>query len=200
MNLAEIVLERTFVYRAWQAPFAAQKFVPVLAHNNLKRVRRVLDVACGPGTNTNYFTDSDYLGIDFNERYIHDAQLRHHRNFVVADVRNYVASPEAKFDFILVNSFLHHLNTTDMLSILTHLKTLLTPDGHIHMLELVLPEQPSIARSLARWDRGKFARPLDEWKRLFEGLFEPVVFEPYRLTGMSMTLWNMVYFKGRPRA
>jgi hypothetical protein len=87
-----------------------------------------------------------------------------------------------------------------MLSILTHLKTLLTPDGHIHMLELVLPEQPSIARSLARWDRGKFARPLDEWKRLFEGLFEPVVFEPYRLTGMSMTLWNMVYFKGRPRA
>jgi SAM-dependent methyltransferase len=163
-------------------------------------VRRVLDVACGPGTNTNYFTDSDYLGIDFNERYIHDAQLRHHRNFVVADVRNYVASPEAKFDFILVNSFLHHLNTTDMLSILTHLKTLLTPDGHIHMLELVLPEQPSIARSLARWDRGKFARPLDEWKRLFEGLFEPVVFEPYRLTGMSMTLWNMVYFKGRPRA
>ena len=37
------------------------------------------------------------------------------------------------------------------------------------MLELVLPEKRSIARLLARWDRGKFARPLEEWQSLFEG-------------------------------
>jgi hypothetical protein len=41
---------------------------------------------------------------------------------------------------------------------------------------------------------------LEEWRLLFEGLFEPVVFEPYRLTGMGATLWNMVYFKGRSLA
>jgi hypothetical protein len=68
------------------------------------------------------------------------------------------------------------------------------------MLELVMPEKPSVARSLARWDRGKFARPLEEWRQIFEELFEPVVFEPYRLTGMGATLWNMVYFKGRAQA
>ncbi len=199
MNLAASVLEHTLVYRAWQAPFAGQKFVPVVQHNVLHRVRRVLDVACGPGTNTKYFTDADYLGIDFNERYIRDARRRHGRSFVVADVRNYVPAPEDRFDFVLVNSFLHHLDTKDVLAILTHLRSLLTEDGHIHMLELVLPEKPSIARLLARWDRGKFARPLEEWRRLFEELFEPVVFEPYRLTSMGATLWNMVYFKGRSR-
>jgi SAM-dependent methyltransferase len=199
MSFAENVLERTLVYRAWQAPFAGQKFAPVLAHNSLQRVRRVLDVACGPGTNTKYFAGADYLGIDFNERYIDDARRRHGRNFVVADVRNYVAPPEDRFDFILVNSFLHHLDTKDVLSILTHLRSLLTEDGHIHMLELVLPEKPSVARLLARWDRGKFARPLKEWRRIFEGLFRPVVFEPYRLTGAGATLWSMVYCKGRPR-
>jgi hypothetical protein len=47
------------VYRAWQAPFAGQKFVPVLAHNKMQGVRRMLDVACGPGTNTKFFADAD---------------------------------------------------------------------------------------------------------------------------------------------
>jgi SAM-dependent methyltransferase len=199
MNIAASALERTWVYRAWQAPFAGQKFVPVLAHNSMQNVRRVLDVACGPGTNTKFFANADYLGIDFNERYIQAARKRYGRNFVVADVREYVAAPEDRFDFVLVNSFLHHLNTNDVLGILTHLKSLLTDDGHIHMLELVLPEEPSIARLLAHWDRGEFARPVEEWRSLFEGLFEPVVFQPYRLTGLGATLWNMVYFKGRPR-
>ena len=200
MSLAASILEHTLVYRAWQAPFAGQKFAPVLQHNSLHRVRRVLDVACGPGTNTKHFADADYLGIDFNERYIQDARRRHRRNFLVADVRNCVAVSEDRFDFVLVNSFLHHLDTEDVLAILTHLRSLLTEDGHIHMLEPVLPEKPSIARLLARWDRGKFARPLEEWQRLFEGLFEPIVLEPYRLTGMGATWWNMLYFKGRSRA
>jgi SAM-dependent methyltransferase len=199
MSLAAGILEHSLVYRAWQTPFADQKFAPIKAHNALHRVRRVLDVACGPGTNTGYFAHSEYLGIDFNERYIEDARRRHGRKFVVADVRNYTASPEERFDFVLVNSFLHHLNEQDVVLVLTHLRSLLAEDGHIHMLELVLPEKPCIARSLARWDRGKFARPLDEWRRLFAQLFEPVIFESYQLTGMGATLWNMVYFKGRLR-
>lgn len=165
----ESVLERTLVYRTWQAPFARQKFVPVLNHNNLQRACRVLDVACGPSTNTKYFAGADYLGIDINERYIHDARQRHGRNFLAADVRNYVAASEDRFDFVLVNSFLHHLDGKDVLAILTHLKSLLTEDGHIHILELVLPEKPSIARLLAHWDRGKFARPLAEWQHLSKG-------------------------------
>jgi hypothetical protein len=53
-----------------------------------------------------------------------------------------------------------------------------------------------VARLLARWDRGKFARPLGEWKQLFSDLFQPVVFEPYLLRGLGATLWNMIYFKG----
>ena len=203
MSIAANVLERTLVYRAWQAPFAAQKFAPVLAHNAMQRARRVLDVACGPGTNTKYFADADYLGIDISERYVHDARRRHGRNFIVADARTLVANPndrfEDRFDFILVNSFLHHLGRSDVQAVLGHLKSLLTTDGHIHMLELVLPENPGIARWLARWDRGKFARPLEEWQDLFDSFFEPVVFEPYRLTAMGTILWNMVYFKGRPR-
>lgn len=199
MSLSARLLERTFVYRLWQAPFAEQKFAPVLANNDLRRVRRVLDVGCGPGTSTTYFSGSDYLGIDINERYIRDARKRHQRNFLVADVRSYVADPEERFDFVLANSFLHHLNTEDVLGILSHMQSLLTSDGTIHALELVMPKDKSIARLLAQWDRGKFARSEDEWQSIFCSIFEPVVLELYPLTGLGTTLWNMVYFKGRPK-
>lgn len=199
MNLTANILEYTLVYRVWQAPFASQKFVPVFKYNDLNCVRRVLDVACGPGTSTRYFAHSDYVGIDLNERYIRDARQRYGRNFIAVDARNYAGNPADQFDFILVNSFLHHLNADDVITVLSHLRSLLTEDGHIHILELVLPEEHSIARLLARWDRGKFARALGEWKAIFGELFEEVIFEPYTLRGGGTTLWNMVYFKGRCR-
>jgi SAM-dependent methyltransferase len=199
MSLVEGALDHSAVYRLWQAPFAEQKFAPILANNDLGRVRRALDVGCGPATNTRHFLQADYLGIDFNKRYIESARRRHKRDFVLADVRNYRAAAGERFDFVLANSFLHHLNTDDVLSILSHLRSLLTDDGHIHALELVMPEERSIARQLARWDRGDFARPPEEWRAIFGQHFEPVLLEFYPLTMMGTTLWNMVYFKGRLR-
>ena len=131
----------------------------MLANNDLRRVRRVLDVGCGPGTNTRHFAQVDYLGVDFNQRYVESARRRLKRDFVVADVRNYRSAPGEQFNFVLANSFLHHLNTQDVLEILSHLRSLLTRDGHLHALELVMPEEKSIARLVAQWDRGDFARP-----------------------------------------
>jgi SAM-dependent methyltransferase len=197
MSLTATLLEHTLVYRIWQKPFAEQKFAPVLAHNDLRRVRRVLDVACGPGTNTGHFAHSDYLGIDLNERYIQHARARYGRSFLVEDVCTYRVPPVERFDFILVNSFLHHVSDSDVTNILSHLRTLLSEDGHIHILELVMPEERSMARRMARWDRGKYARPLGHWETLFDGIFEPLLLEPYALVGFGTTLWNMVYFKGR---
>jgi SAM-dependent methyltransferase len=198
MSVAASILERTVVYRMWQAPFAEQKFAPVIANNDLRRVRRVLDVACGPGTNTHHFAHTGYLGVDLNQRYIRDARRRHGRDFVAANVLDRDAVSSDQFDFVLVNSFLHHLDSAEAVNILSRLRELLTDDGHIHILELVLPHDRSLARLLARWDRGKFARPLPQWRAIFSDLFEPVLFFPYSI-GMGATLWNMVYFKGRAR-
>jgi SAM-dependent methyltransferase len=196
MSLTETLLEQPLVYRLWQAPFVAQKFAPVLAHNNMHRINRVLDVGCGPGTNTSQFARTVYLGIDINEDYIKSARKRHRRDFVAADARTYRTAPENRFDFILVNSFLHHIATTDVVELLSHLRTLLTDDGSIHILDLVLPAPGSIARFLSDADRGRFVRPLEDWKSIFAGLFHPVVFETFPLTGVGLTLWEMLYFKG----
>jgi SAM-dependent methyltransferase len=199
VTLLDTIMERTLVYRAWQAPFSEQKFAPILAGNALADVRRVLDVGCGPGTNAHHFDGAEYLGIDINPSYVASARRRHRRDFVVGDVRTYEVDPSERFDFVLVNSFLHHIETDHVRRVLSRVRSLIAEGGHVHVLELVLPERRSVARLLARWDRGDYPRPLSEWKRLFEEHFEPVVLEPYPLTMAGVTLWHMVYFKGSPR-
>lgn len=192
------LLEVPWVYRLWQAPFAEAKLQPLQRHNDLSAVRRVLDVACGPGTNAPHFRHTDYLGLDINPEYVAQAADRYGMRFEVADVTQYRVSG-APFDFILVNSFFHHVDDTDTERILEHLATLLASDGAIHVLDLVLPERISPARILARMDRGDHPRPVPEWKGLFGRHFEIEVFEPYDLGLMGVALWKMVYFKGRAR-
>ena len=197
MNGLMRIMENTFVYRLWQAPFAQKKFAPILAHNDLRLVRRVLDVGCGPGTNTWRFAHAYYLGIDHNLHYLEHARRRHARDFLVADITRPALASTARFDFILINSFLHHVDRPSAQALLSRLSTLLTEDGHVHVLDLVLPARPSVARLLASLDRGEFPRPLEDWKRIFSEAFETEIFEPYAVTGLGVTLWEMVYFKGR---
>lgn len=192
------LFEIPFVYRLWQAPFQEQKLAPVLRHNDLAGVRRVLDVACGPGTNAPHFRGTEYLGLDINPEYVRRARERYGMRFEVADVTRYQVRDEA-FDFILVNSFFHHVGDGESNRILAHLATLLTDDGHIHVLDLVLPTRPSPARLLARMDRGDHPRPLDAWRELFGRHFHVELFEPYDLGAAGVPLWKMVYFRGRPR-
>jgi SAM-dependent methyltransferase len=199
-SVPDRVLEAPLSYRLWQAPFAERKFAPVIRNNDLSRVEKVLDVGCGPGTNTHHFSAGDYLGIDLNPRYVEDARQRHGREFRVADATEFTVPPDQRFDFILVNSFLHHIPDAAVSELLGNLRGALAPGGHIHVMELVLPPRPGMGRLLARLDRGDHARPLDHWRELLGEHFETVVFEPYRLGAPwtePTTLWHMVYFKGR---
>jgi len=199
MNVLNYLLEQTAVYSLWQAPFATAKLAPLFAHNNLRRARRVLDVGCGPGTNTALFADAEYLGVDINPKYIAHARRKHRRPFVVADVSLYEELPATGYDFILVNSFLHHLDTPDNARILQRLQAWLSSDGYIHLLELVMPPNSSASQFLARADRGKFVRPIEEWRGLFETHLDIAIFEPYPVRVMGTTLWNMVYCKARAK-
>jgi SAM-dependent methyltransferase len=198
-RLVEKVLEQPVVYRLWQAWHEDQKFAPVLRHNDLSRVRRVLDVGCGPGMNTALFSHAEYLGIDINPKYIESARRRFDRKFVVADATVYTAPPNERFDFILVNSFLHHIHLQETRRVLTNLVTLLTGDGHLHSIELVMPGEAGLERALARWDRGRFARPLAEWEEIFSQVLEPIIFEPFTVRKGGLPFWQLVYFKGKAK-
>src|SRR5580704_15235106 len=115
MSALDLIMRQPLVYRLWMAPFAEKKFAPIAANNAIGKVRRVLDVGCGPGTNADYFPNAEYLGIDLNGQYIRDAERRQaasngKKRFVAADAAKFSVNPGEKFDFILVNSFLHHVD------------------------------------------------------------------------------------------
>ena len=200
MKFAARVMDNTLAYRLWMAPFAEMKFAPIVRNNDMSRVRRVLDVGCGPGTNAPHFAGVDYLGLDFNPAYIEDAKRRHGRDFIVADVTTYEPPSGERYDFVLVNSLLHHLDDAGARHILSHLGRLLTPDGFVHVIELVLPERASVPRFLARSDRGDFPRSIPAWRSLLGESLDIVHEEPFPVTGLGMTLWEMVYFKLKARA
>ena len=190
-------MESTLIYRLWQAPFAERKLRPFLAAHRVGDFRRVLDVGCGPGTNARHFAATDYLGVDINPDYISYAIRRYGSRFRVADVTTMSMEYGHGFDCILVNSLLHHLSDSEVTRLLSHLRLLLTPNGSIHILDLVLPAQGGIARFLARHDRGKYPRQLVDWERIFCRHFAPVRFQPYAVGCFGRTLWQMVYFEGK---
>jgi SAM-dependent methyltransferase len=193
------LMENTTAYRLWQAPFADAKLAPILHHNDFSKIQRVLDVGCGPGTNCRYFEKSDYTGFDINPRYIDYASRKYRRNFMVQDVCTFEAPMEQRFDFVLLNSLLHHLTDPEAHRVLGRLSHLVSPGGYVHIVELVLPEYRGIPRWLAVNDRGNFPRSLTAWKELFSPYFHTAIFEPYPIKLLGVELWNLVYFKGEPK-
>jgi SAM-dependent methyltransferase len=185
------------VYRLWQAPFVQDKLAPLLRRDEIAHARRVLDVGCGPGTNAPEFAHAEYVGIDISESYIETARRKHSGTFHVTDVRTYRSDAVDRFDFVLVNSLLHHLDTPSVTHILNGVREQLTEDGCVHILELVLPQRRSVSHLLARLDRGDYPRPLEKWRGLFQDVFEELVFEPYVVGRCGVALWDMIYFKGR---
>lgn len=196
---ADRLLEVPVVYRLWQAPFADAKLRPFLERVDLRTVKRVLDVGCGPGTNAAVFRDSDYVGIDVNPDYIATASRKHAGRFVVGDVADERVLPDERFDCVFANSLMHHLPDDVVRSLLRRMSRLTTPEGGVHILDLVLPEGASAARLFARLDRGRFARPLHEWRALFTEHLEERHLELYPLGLPGVPLWWMVYFHGVAR-
>src|SRR5206468_10422176 len=106
------IMELTHAYRLWQAPFVTEKFGPVVAHNDMRQVKRVLDVGCGPGSNARNFSDVHYVGIDHNPAYIEYARRHFQGNFIVDDATSYQVDSTERSDFILAIRFIHHFDTS----------------------------------------------------------------------------------------
>ena len=79
-------------------------------------------------------------------------------------------------DKIIVAGGLIFLTATDWARAEQLLAARLTPDGHVHIVDMVVPAEAGIARYLATHDRGEYPRSRERWEQMlcdtFEGLFE----------------------------
>jgi len=192
-RMVDRVMEQPWVYRLWQAPFAAEKFDPVRKYLECHPSRRVLDVGCGPGTNAAQFAQAEYVGVDINEDYLARGRARYRGTFVQADVAATDLSTLGTFDMVLVNSFLHHLPDRAVDDVLAGITRVLEPGGQVHIMELVRPPHASLATLMAKLDRGRYARSAEAWQAHFERHFEPTEMRSYMV---GRWLWSMLYFRG----
>lgn len=190
------ILSHPAVYRAWQAPFVKQKLAPFLANSSIGPDDRVIDIGCGPGTNAGVFEPKGYVGADLSPEYVDSARDRFPQHqFEVWDITK--PGPDlGTFDVALVNSVFHHLSDAETVTVLSALPSFLRGGAQIHIIDLVLPPDRSLARTLAKLDRGEFPRSLDQWRTLFGGLMNVKILEPFRVGLFGSRMWDMVYVQG----
>jgi len=99
---------------------------------------RVLDVACGPGHDTDYLTKKglDCLGIDLSKNMIEFARKNHKGKFEIADFVE-LDFRKNSFDGIWCSSALTHIDKSDLLEILLGFKKILRMGG---ILAIIVPQ------------------------------------------------------------
>ncbi|MBX3166286.1 MAG: class I SAM-dependent methyltransferase [Candidatus Eremiobacteraeota bacterium] len=191
------ILESPAIYLLWQGPFVRKKIAPVLRDLDECAPRRVLDVGCGPGTNTRFFGPAvDYVGVDLSPEYVDYAKRKHGRPFFVCDVAR-DPLPEGPFDVVLINSLMHHLDDDQVAALLTKVKKILAPEGEVQIVDLILPPRSGLTRFLALRDRGKYPRSTEHWQQLFNRHLAVRHYRPFKVGLFGIPMWELCHVRGQ---
>jgi SAM-dependent methyltransferase len=204
--LVNAVMEVPLCYEAWSGLVNRPKVDAVLglmteAGADLGRVR-LLDVGCGPGTNAEHFAPEGYLGVDINPDYVVKASGKHpHHRFMHSDAAG-MNLADLCFDFILMNSFLHHVDDAAVVRVLGSVRDHLAAGGGVVIQEPLIPEAGNLpAHLLMRLDRGGYFRERGHWLRLFEQAgYRAEIDRAYSIRLFGMHGWSMMSAFLKPSA
>jgi SAM-dependent methyltransferase len=138
---------------------------------------KILDIGCGTGEILEYLPAVDYLGVDLSETYIRSAVDRYGERgeFHVGRAESAPWPKDRSFDVVLLFGILHHLEDNEAIQLLASVKSIMRKDARIVTLDGCFDdEQSSIAKSLARLDRGQNVRTEGPYRSLFEKRFRSV--------------------------
>lgn len=194
------ILDNPRVYLAWQYPFIKQKLVPVMNSSDFATAKSVLDIGCGPGTSSCFFSNRTYLGVDLNPSYI-EYSIQHRKGrFVIGNAAELESVVNEAFDMVLVNSLLHHLTDEQVDKLVDSLPRLLNPSGNVWILDISTDYSNFLCKLLAEHDRGKYLRKTSEIERLAKRELNVVETGRYPLNFFGITLWDMCYVRCQRRS
>ena len=143
-----------------------------------KKGDTLLDIGCGPGDILDYLADINYVGFDANKEYIQTAiQKRGKRGtFYCCEVgQEEKVLQSQKFDIVMANGVLHHLDDGEVLTLLQFAKSRLKPGGRFISFDGCFDSRQSwIARYLLKNDRGQYVRNEEEYLKLARSVFPNV--------------------------
>ena len=196
MQLIDKIWGLPAVFKLWSSCTNAAKIKAIASTLTEVSYQSVLDVGCGPGSNTNFFGSCDYTGIDINPRHIEYAQKRFpDKKFYVQDAGR-LTMPAASFDLINVNSLIHHLSDESAINMFTQLAPLLRKNGIVIISEPLIPAKNQyFRRRLQKLDFGKYFRTREQYCSLFNKNFRIDKETPYGLKIFGLTGWNMIVMR-----
>ena len=125
---------------------------------------KILDLGCGPGTNSTLFQPSDYLGIDISEKYINSARKANPAyKFESFNFLELSSDFNEKFDIIIMAGLIHHLSDEQVNIFLRKAYNLLKNSGHLITIDNCLHDKQSvIKRKIILLDRGQNVRHVNQ--------------------------------------
>lgn len=139
---------------------------------------KIMDIGCGPGTIVDYLLEVvpeiDYIGYDFNEQYIKQASQKYgdKAKFVCKRVAYVDVDQANKYDIVMANAILHHLNDEEAEHLYATAFHVLKPGGCLITFDPVfIPNQNAFAKWIIKKDRGQNTRTEQEHLNLSKKYF-----------------------------
>lgn len=150
----------------------------------------VLDIGCGPAGILDFLPEVDYWGFDVSEAYIEQARKRfgergrfHCQILTAADVEQM-----PKFDIVLAQGLLHHLDDEEAAEVTGLAHKALKPGGRLLTIDPCLEAgQNPIARFLVMHDRGQHVRSRDGYTAIARTAFDSPRVEVRHKNGIPYT-------------
>ena len=148
----------------------------VSQHIRPQQGNRIIDIGCGPGDIVPYLGDVEYVGIDHQPSYVKQAKEKWPRaTFICLDATDLSSLPVGTFEIALAMGVLHHLDDYGARQLLSNARQLLKAQGRLITLDTAFTDrQNPIARFLAKSDRGRYVRHIDDLSKLARSEFESV--------------------------
>lgn len=129
---------------------------------------KILDLGCGPGTNSKFFMPNDYYGLDISRHYIQQATINSpNHQFFCGDFLQLDQLWENSFDIVLMSGLLHHLPDDQASAFINKAYSLLKQGGKLIAIEnCVHAKQARLKKKIILLDRGEFVRDPNKIKNL----------------------------------
>lgn len=166
------------VYNIWQKFLGDYKLRKIYCKDYVraKEGNRILDIGCGPANMVEYLpADIDYVGFDDSKSYIENAKENFKNYSFFCQRVNFAQNFDEKFDIIMANAVLHHLDDSEAEKLISFAYANLKPGGRFITLDGCFVENQSFVKKwLLQHDRGNYVRTKDEYFKLFSKHFNQI--------------------------
>ena len=189
--MKNFLLKFPFIYRTYQKTVRIKKneylFFQYLFKNIRSKKLRVLDLCCGDSFILNFINEyiEDYLGLDNNNLYLKKSLIKWKKyKFINEDLNNVALNKEIinfNPNIIFMNGAIHHLDDP-LVEVISKIIVKNFEKSLFISVDPVIHCNNMINKFMIKFDRGKFIRETDNYKKILKGFENFVIDDFYRMS------------------